>query len=79
VFPIVSVINRAGHALGDLARRQFLDDLVLAGILGPLIAGRVFDAFGAYRYAFYAASGLALIAFASLLMATPWEGQRRNG
>jgi OFA family oxalate/formate antiporter-like MFS transporter len=50
-----------------------------AGILGPLIAGRVFDAFRAYRYAFYAASGLALIAFASLLMATPWEGQRRNG
>jgi MFS transporter, OFA family, oxalate/formate antiporter len=42
-----------------------------AGILGPMIAGRVFDAFGAYRYAFYAASGLALIAFASLLMAKP--------
>jgi OFA family oxalate/formate antiporter-like MFS transporter len=42
-----------------------------AGILGPMIAGRVFDAFGAYRYAFYAASALALVAFASLLMAKP--------
>lgn len=43
----------------------------VAGILGPIIGGRVFDAFGAYRYAFYAASVLAVIAFASLLMAKP--------
>jgi OFA family oxalate/formate antiporter-like MFS transporter len=42
-----------------------------AGILGPIIGGRVFDAFGAYRYAFYAASGLAVIAFISLVMAKP--------
>jgi OFA family oxalate/formate antiporter-like MFS transporter len=42
-----------------------------AGILGPIIGGRVFDAFGAYRYAFYAASGLAVIAFVSLVMAKP--------
>ena len=42
-----------------------------AGILGPMIAGRVYDAFSAYRYAFYAASGLALVALASLLLAKP--------
>jgi MFS transporter, OFA family, oxalate/formate antiporter len=42
-----------------------------AGIVGPMIAGRVFDATRSYQYAFYAASGLALIAFASLLMARP--------
>src|SRR5213078_2785511 len=40
-----------------------------AGILGPIIAARVFDAFGDYRYAFYAASVLALVAFASLMFA----------
>jgi OFA family oxalate/formate antiporter-like MFS transporter len=43
----------------------------VAGIIGPLIAGRVFDATKSYQYAFYAASGLALVAFASLLMAKP--------
>ncbi len=42
-----------------------------AGILGPMIAGRVFDATKSYEYAFYAASGLALVAFASLLLAKP--------
>ena len=42
-----------------------------AGILGPLIAGRVFDATKSYQYAFYAAAVLALVAFASLLMAKP--------
>jgi len=40
-----------------------------AGIIGPIIAARVFDAFGDYRYAFYAASVLALVAFASLILA----------
>ena len=40
-----------------------------AGIIGPIIAARVFDAFGDYRYAFYAASALALLAFASLILA----------
>jgi OFA family oxalate/formate antiporter-like MFS transporter len=40
-----------------------------AGILGPMIAAQVFDAFGDYRYAFYAAGGLALVAFASLTLA----------
>jgi OFA family oxalate/formate antiporter-like MFS transporter len=42
-----------------------------AGILGPIIAGRVFDATKSYQYAFYAASGLAFVAFASLLLAKP--------
>lgn len=40
-----------------------------AGILGPLIAGRVFDATKSYQYAFYAAAVLALGALASLLTA----------
>jgi OFA family oxalate/formate antiporter-like MFS transporter len=40
-----------------------------AGIFGPLIAGRVFDAFGDYRYAFFTAAALALVAFGSLSLA----------
>jgi OFA family oxalate/formate antiporter-like MFS transporter len=40
-----------------------------AGILGPMIAARAYDASGGYRYAFYAASGLALVAFVSLTLA----------
>ena len=40
-----------------------------AGILGPMIAARVYDASGEYRYAFYAASGLAVVAFVSLTFA----------
>jgi OFA family oxalate/formate antiporter-like MFS transporter len=40
-----------------------------AGILGPSIAGRVYDQFGDYRYAFFSAAVFALIAFASLTMA----------
>ena len=42
-----------------------------AGILGPSIGGRVFDVFGDYRYAFYAASALAIVAFCSLLLVKP--------
>ena len=42
-----------------------------AGTLGPLVAGRVFDATKSYQYAFYAAGVLALIAFASLLLTKP--------
>jgi OFA family oxalate/formate antiporter-like MFS transporter len=37
-----------------------------AGIIGPAIAARVFDSFGDYRYAFFAASALAIGAFISL-------------
>ena len=40
-----------------------------AGILGPMIGARVFDAFGDYRYAFYAAGALSVIAFAALTLA----------
>jgi MFS transporter, OFA family, oxalate/formate antiporter len=42
-----------------------------AGILGPSIGGRVFDAFGDYRYAFYAASAMAIAAFGSLSLVKP--------
>ena len=40
-----------------------------AGILGPMIGARVFDTFGDYRYAFYAAGALAIVAFVSLTLA----------
>jgi OFA family oxalate/formate antiporter-like MFS transporter len=42
-----------------------------AGIFGPMIGGRVFDTFGDYRYAFYAASALAVVAFGSLALVRP--------
>lgn len=42
-----------------------------AGIVGPIIAARVFDAFGDYRYAFYIAGALALVAFGALALARP--------
>jgi len=47
-----------------------------AGIIGPMIAGRVFDTFGAYRFAFYAASGLALVALAALCVTRQVTPQR---
>jgi OFA family oxalate/formate antiporter-like MFS transporter len=37
-----------------------------AGIIGPAVAARVFDTFGDYRYAFFAASALSVIAFLAL-------------
>jgi OFA family oxalate/formate antiporter-like MFS transporter len=40
-----------------------------AGILGPLIGARVFDQFQDYRYAFYIAAALAVIAAVSLAFA----------
>lgn len=43
----------------------------VAGIIGPMIGAQVFDAFGDYRYAFYAAGGLALVSLGSLLIARP--------
>ena len=42
-----------------------------AGILGPAIAARAFVRFGGYRYAFFVASAMALVAFVSLSMAKP--------
>ena len=42
-----------------------------AGLVGPILAAQVFDRFGDYRYAFYAAGGLALVALAALMVARP--------
>jgi MFS transporter, OFA family, oxalate/formate antiporter len=47
-----------------------------AGILGPAIAARVFDRFGDYRYAFFAAAGLAVVALAALSFASAPHGNR---
>ena len=46
-----------------------------AGIFGPMIGGRVFDSFGDYRYAFYAAAGLAIVAFLSLTLVKPLDAE----
>ncbi len=43
----------------------------VAGIIGPLIGGRVFDAFQDYRFAFFIAGGLALVAFVIITFARP--------
>ena len=43
----------------------------VAGIIGPMVGAQVFDATGDYRYAFYAAGALALVAFGSLALARP--------
>lgn len=43
----------------------------VAGVIGPLIAGRVFDAFDDYSYAFYIAAGLAIVALISISLARP--------
>jgi OFA family oxalate/formate antiporter-like MFS transporter len=42
-----------------------------AGTLGPIIAGQIFDRYQDYRYAFYIASALAIVAAVSLLFAKP--------
>jgi OFA family oxalate/formate antiporter-like MFS transporter len=43
----------------------------VAGIIGPILGARVYDMFGDYRYAFYAAGALALVSFGSLALARP--------
>ena len=43
----------------------------VAGIVGPVIAGRVFDAYGDYRLAFYLAAGLSVVALIALACARP--------
>ena len=48
----------------------------VAGIVGPVIAGRVFDASAAagepsYELAFYIAAGLSVVALAALMLAKP--------
>ena len=42
-----------------------------AGIVGPILAARVYDSFGDYRYAFYTAAALAVVAVGSLTLARP--------
>ena len=41
----------------------------VSALLGPVIGGRLYDAFGNYQYAFYAGSVLSLLAICSLFMA----------
>ena len=43
----------------------------VAGIVGPVIAGRVFDATGTYEVAFYVAAALSVVALAALMLARP--------
>jgi OFA family oxalate/formate antiporter-like MFS transporter len=43
----------------------------VAGIVGPSIGARVYQASGSYAYAFYAAAALAIVAFGSLSLARP--------
>src|SRR5262249_26527455 len=43
----------------------------VAGIVGPFLAARTYEATGSYSSAFYSAAGLALIAAVSLLFARP--------
>ena len=40
----------------------------VAGMVGPLIGAKVFDMFGDYRYAFYAAGALALVSLWALAL-----------
>jgi OFA family oxalate/formate antiporter-like MFS transporter len=41
----------------------------VSALLGPIIGGRLYDAFGDYKYAFYAGSALSILAILSLLLA----------
>ena len=43
----------------------------IAGIIGPVIAGRVYDATQSYEIAFYLAAGLSVVALAALMLARP--------
>jgi OFA family oxalate/formate antiporter-like MFS transporter len=51
----------------------------VAGVLGPFIAGRVYQMTGSYAGAFYAASALALVAFGSLSLARASIAPVRRG
>ena len=46
----------------------------VAGIVGPVIAGRVFDASGDYELAFYVAAALSVVALAALMLAKAAAG-----
>jgi len=43
----------------------------VAGLVGPVIAGQVYDAYDDYRYAFFIAAGLAVVALLSITIARP--------
>ena len=47
-----------------------------AGVFGPLVGGWVFDSFGSYQYAFYAAAAASAISLALLSMAKPPTDQQ---
>lgn len=49
----------------------------VAGIVGPVIAGRVFDASGSYEAAFYVAAALSVVALGALLLAKPPQAPAR--
>ena len=55
----------------------------VAGVIGPIIAGRLFDIFGNYTNAFYVGSGICVLALGSLLMAkrpeVPADGRHGGG
>ncbi len=48
----------------------------IAGLVGPVIAGSIFDRFGNYQFAFFAAAAMSVVALLSLMMAkNPAEAQ----
>jgi OFA family oxalate/formate antiporter-like MFS transporter len=51
----------------------------VAGLVGPFIGARVFDAFGDYRYAFYAGAVLALVSLGALSLARPSVAEPARG
>ena len=51
----------------------------VAGLVGPFIGARVFDAFGDYRYAFYAGAMLALVSLGALSLARPPASEPARG
>ena len=51
----------------------------VAGIIGPIIAGRLFDIFGNYTNAFYVGSGICILALGGLLLAKRPEARIASG
>ena len=51
----------------------------VAGLLGPIIAGRVFDAFDDYQVAFFIAAGLSIVALISIGFARPPRREASSG
>jgi MFS family permease len=53
----------------DRVRTQTFWALCVAGILGPYLGGRVLFATGEYRWAFFIAAGVSIVALATLFLA----------